>query len=417
MQETASQGQSTALANIHAAALASTKETSSTAMVAQAVAAIQARYQVALARPRNFDQVRVALLKECRRPFFAEVARYNKPIGKSGVEGPSIRFAEAAARCMGNILVESPTVYDDHEKRIVRVMATDLETNMTYLKDVTVTKTIERRKIADGQAVISTRVGSQGQTLYIIEADDDAILNKENALVSKAMRTVLLRLIPGDLVDEAMEQVTKTLRDKEAEDPDAARRRIVDGFSAIGVQPTDLVQYLGHDLGKTTPPELVKLRALYTAIRDGEATWAEAMESVTSAQGGETKTSKLTEILDAKRAKATTKPAEAIDESTGEIRAAPPAPVAAPANKEPAPPEVEEAETTEAHEGQLADLLRVLAMTATTAEIDMVTPYLEGLGASEKTRALTAIKAKREALWKASAKKKPARAREPGQEG
>jgi hypothetical protein len=280
-------------------------ETASTAAATQAAAAVQARYAIAYRKPRIIDQVRVSLLQECRRPAFAEVARYHKPIGE-GIEGPSIRFAEAAARCMGNILVESPTVYDDHEKRIVRVLATDLETNITYQKDVTVSKTMERRKLQPGQTALRTRVGSRGDTLYIIEADDDAILNKENALVSKAMRTVLLRLIPGDLVEEAMNQVDATLQDKAAKDPDAERKKLVDAFAAIGVQPSDLVAYLEHDIAKVTPPEIVLLRKLYAAIRDGEVAWAEVVynKAEQASAGGEqkpSKTSRVHEMLEQRR--------------------------------------------------------------------------------------------------------------------
>lgn len=299
-QEAGHGSNGSALAPVSQGIIAKTSETASTAVAAQAQAAVQARYTVALARPRNIDQVRVALLKECRRPYFAEVARYHKPVGQ-GVEGPSIRFAEAAARCMGNILVETPTVYDDTEKRIVRVVGTDLETNMTYQKDVTVTKTVERRQ-AKGE-VLGTRLGSGGQTLYIIAADDDAILNKENALVSKAMRTVLLRLIPGDLIDESMDQVAATLRDKAAQDPDAARRRVVDGFAAIGIQPNDLVAYLRHGLEKLTPAELVHLRSLYQAIKDGEATWLEVMgnQATEAPAEGKTQTQRTAELLDQRR--------------------------------------------------------------------------------------------------------------------
>ncbi|HYG12344.1 MAG TPA: hypothetical protein VD835_20545, partial [Pyrinomonadaceae bacterium] len=99
-------------------------ETSTTALAAQAKAQIEARYIVAMQRPRDMDTVRTKLLKECSRPGFAKVARYSKPVGGSKIEGPSIRFAEAALRCMGNVVPESFVVWDDEEKRVVRVSVT-----------------------------------------------------------------------------------------------------------------------------------------------------------------------------------------------------------------------------------------------------------------------------------------------------
>ncbi|MEW8152755.1 MAG: hypothetical protein AB2810_21670, partial [Candidatus Thiodiazotropha endolucinida] len=98
------------------------------AAAAQAKAMIESRYVMAMHNPRNWDDVRQKLLKECRRPSFAnnKSAFYKKPIG-NGVEGLGIRFVEVALRCMTNVLVETVTVYDDSDKEILRVMVTDLE--------------------------------------------------------------------------------------------------------------------------------------------------------------------------------------------------------------------------------------------------------------------------------------------------
>jgi len=253
-------------------------ETAASAAAAQVKALVEARYTVALARPRDMDAVREALLKECRRPSFAEVARYNKPIGK-GVTGPSIRFAEAAVRCMKNIVIDETTTYDDDEKRIIQVSVTDLEANVPYTTSVTVEKTIERRNKKPDDEVIRERTNSQGNKVYILRATEDDILNKKNALLSKAIRTIALRLIPGDLIDECMDLVVETQRNRDKADPDAARRKMIDAFSALHVSVEDLKSYLGTDLAKLSPAELADLRALHAAIKDGETTWRAAMEA------------------------------------------------------------------------------------------------------------------------------------------
>ncbi len=260
------------------AALVPVAETSGHVLAEQAKALVQARYLVALQRPRDLDVVREAILKECRRPRFAEVARYKKPVGK-GIEGPSIRFAEAAIRCMGNIVVETITVFDDRERRIVRVSVTDIESNVPYSQDVTIQKTIERSSFKDGDVVLRQRLNSYGKPVYLLEAGDDDILNKQNALISKAVRTLGLRLVPGDIVDEAMEQIITTQRDKDAQDPDAAKKRIVDAFGALGVKVEQIKEYVGHELETLEAKELLDLRALYSALKDGETTWREIMDS------------------------------------------------------------------------------------------------------------------------------------------
>jgi hypothetical protein len=251
-------------------------ETSASAVAAQMTAMVQARYMVALNRPRDMDQVRVALLKECARPGFAAVARYFKPVGK-GVTGPTIRFAEAAIRCLTNVLVDSVTVFDDVSRRIVRVTVTDLEANVPYSKDVTVDKTVERSVVKPGTTILSSRENSLGKTTYLVPATEDDLLNKEGALVSKAIRTLALRILPGDLLEESMLRVVSTLEARVKSDPDAERKALADAFAGLGVQPKDLSAYLGHDLGQVTPAELTDLRLVFTSVRDGEASWAELL--------------------------------------------------------------------------------------------------------------------------------------------
>ncbi len=255
-------------------------ETATTAVAAQAKAAVESRYIVAWRNPRSDDAVRGKLLRDCHRPTFARVARYSKPIGGGKkIEGPSIRFAEAAMRCMGNMLPETSVIYDDEDKRIVRVSVTDLESNVTYTKDIVITKTVERRSLRRGQEAISSRTNSTGQVTHTVRASEDDLLNKEGALISKAMRTCALRLIPGDLVDEAMELCVATQRDATAKDPDAERKILADGFAQLNVTAIDLENYLGHDLSKCSPAQLVELRGLYAGVRDGETTWAAVLEA------------------------------------------------------------------------------------------------------------------------------------------
>lgn len=255
----------------------SASENAAFAMAAQQKAMVEARYKMALARPRDLDKVRQNMLKDAKRPSFAAVAIYHKPIGK-GVEGPSIRFVEAAIRNMTNILTETATVSEDDERRVIRVAVSDLETNTYFSQDVTVTKTVERAKLPAGEKPIRVRTNSYGKPVYILHGTDDDILNKQNALISKAVRTLGLRLIPGDLVDEAIFYVRQTMATQDAQNPDAAKNRIIDAFSSLGVPVESLKEYLGHELSSIDPSELQTLRALYSAIKDGETSWKAVMD-------------------------------------------------------------------------------------------------------------------------------------------
>lgn len=257
-----------------------TAELAAAAVAAQAKAAVEARYIMAMNRPRNWDDVRDRLLRECRRPAFAAntSALYHKPIGR-GVEGLGIRFVEVGLRCMSNVLVETPTVFEDELREVIRVQVTDLESNMTYSQDIRITKTVERSKPSDDGTYVSVRKNSQGRDVYTVPGTEDDLLNKRNAALSKTVRTLGLRIIPGDLQDEAEAIIRQIRTDRAAKDPDAERKKVADAFSGMGVKPSDLATYLGHGLDSCSPAELVNLRGIYGAIRDGEMTWASVIDS------------------------------------------------------------------------------------------------------------------------------------------
>lgn len=264
-------------------------ETASAMAAAQGKAQVEARYVMAMRNPRVWDQVRSDILNECKRPTFADnkSVYYNKPIGKDGVQGLGIRFVESALRHMRNVLIDPIMIFEDDAKEVHRVTVTDLEANITYSMDVKVSKSVERSKPADDGTYISMRTNSYGKKTYLVPAQDDDLLNKRGAQTSKAIRTLGLRIIPGDIQDEAIAIVKAVRMNDAAQDPAAARKKVVDAFAEIGVKAVDLVAYLGHAIDQCSPVEIVSLRGLYGAIRDGEATWAEAMENKSQQEGDE----------------------------------------------------------------------------------------------------------------------------------
>jgi len=253
-------------------------EMSASMAAAQAKAQVEARFLVALGRPRNRDVARIALLKDCRRTDFAEVAIFTRPVGgEKPIRGPSIRFAESAARAWGNIDVDARTIYDSPQKRLMAVKVTDLESNVTYGVEITINRTVERRTLKKGQAAISSRTNSTGHTVYLVEATEDDLLAKGNSLVSKAIRTQILRLLPGDLVAEARKVCEQTMAASDRTDPDAARKRILDSFAEMNVPVREIEELLGHDVGTASPQEIAYLRGVYTLIREGEGSWSEVI--------------------------------------------------------------------------------------------------------------------------------------------
>lgn len=253
-------------------------ELATSATQARARVEIEAAYTVALNRPRNLDDVRVKLLEACNRPGFAQAALYAKPVAGKKMKGLSIRFAEEAARQMGNIRRTIETIYDDEQTRVLRIAVTDLETNYTASSEVTVEKTVERRN-SDGRVVLASRPNTNGETVYIVLATEDELLTKQNNALSKAVRNLLLDLLPGDIMAEARAKIEKVLNGEVAADPAAARKAIADAFHQLGVTPSALAAFLGHPLEQCSPAEIADLRDYYSAVKAGETTWGDIMRN------------------------------------------------------------------------------------------------------------------------------------------
>jgi hypothetical protein len=94
-------------------------------------------------------------------------------------------------------------IYDDATKRIVRMAITDLEANVTHFKDIVLEKTVER-KDKKGRAVLSQRMNSYGDVVYLVEATEDELLTKEAAITSKIERMLTLKILPADIQEEAI---------------------------------------------------------------------------------------------------------------------------------------------------------------------------------------------------------------------
>ncbi len=60
----------------------------------------------------------------------------------------------------------------------------------------------------------------------IVAATEDELATKQGAQVSKAMRNGLLRVLPGDILDEAMAEVGETVKNADAKDPAGARKKL-----------------------------------------------------------------------------------------------------------------------------------------------------------------------------------------------
>jgi hypothetical protein len=248
---------------------------------------LQAAFVMAKQFPRDQDQARSRILASVRRPRFAEMAEYKKPIGRGHIMGPSIRLAEVCLREWGNVMCETNVVFEDEDSRRLSVTVIDLETNTRFTKEIRISKTVERRE-PKGREVVSSRRNSYNEVVYTVRATDDELLIKEAANISKALRNEGLRCIPQDIVDEAVDIARATMAGQYTEDPDAARKKLLDAFQAIRISPKMLSEYLGHATTDISLDEWNDLRTLYRGLKEGMTRWQEIMERKRAKTNGAT---------------------------------------------------------------------------------------------------------------------------------
>lgn len=341
-------------------------ELAAIAVAAAAKAEVEAAYIMAMKNPRNEDDARARIMKACSSPLFAKKARYSKPVGKvqdsrgqwvqNYVTGPSIRFAEEMIRSWRNVNTRSTTIYDDQNKRVVNITVRDLEANVSYSKEITLDKTVERRNDRDRE-VLGQRVNTNNQIVFVVKATEDELAIKEAANSSKVIRNNGLRLIPQHIIDEAMNEVERIIRERITKDPEAEKRELIDGFTKRGVMPSELERFIGAPIAQFSSDQLFKLREILTSIEEGVVTWAEYLEGTTAEDAKEMSEKSQPEtkgkaILD-KVGQPTTQPAQ--ETAKREAPKETPKEEKSPAKDEPA-----KQATQEISDGQWADIVDYL---------------------------------------------------------
>jgi hypothetical protein len=273
------------------------QDMSPTAAAAAAKAEVEARIIAARRWPRDEDQFREDILKDCRRPGFAEIALFRKPVGrKKNVEGKweeafaidfSIRFMEGALQKYGNVYITARISYEDSDRALLTVQVVDVQRNVGYSTDAMLDKLVERREVKSGRKTRGMRENSYGDLVYLVEATKDEFRNVIGAERSKLIRDNGKRLLPRDILDECRALIEATIANENAKDPDSAKKKILDKFAALGISASMMKDYLGRPLETLTPKDLNDLAPLYSGLRDGDFTWVDVMRAKNEPAEGE----------------------------------------------------------------------------------------------------------------------------------
>ncbi|MED3657142.1 hypothetical protein [Bacillus velezensis] len=224
------------------------------AMVSRQAQEVQAAMVIAKKFPRDvfaaFDRIK----KACERRLLAENAVYEYPRGGTKVSGPSIRLAEALAQNWGNIDYGIMELEQKAGESSVMAYAWDLETNTRQTKIFTV----KHERKAKGTV---TKL-NDARDIYEMVANQGA----------RRLRSCILGVIPGDIVDAAVDMCQKTLMNGHKEPLEDRLRNALSTFKKeFGITKEMIEEYIGSNVDAFTEQDFLKIGRIYTSLRDGMA--------------------------------------------------------------------------------------------------------------------------------------------------
>ena len=213
-----------------------------------------ARMQMAAMRPRNVLLSRDRILEACRRETLASAATYKYAKGGTNITGPSIRLAEVLAQNWGNIDYGIKEVETRNGASTVLTYALDLETNAQSFKEFQVSHIID---LKDGKKKILT--------------SDRDIYEKVANYGARRLRSCILAVIPGDIVEDALDQCEETLKNSVGDDETFKKKvnGLMKAFKAQGVNKKMVEARIQRHIDSMDRAQYVHLVEIGNSIKDG----------------------------------------------------------------------------------------------------------------------------------------------------
>lgn len=228
---------------------------SSSALISTESQRAIAEVQAALAIAKSFPRDRVAavdrILNDCQRSGLAQVAVYQYARGGTSISGPTIRLAESLAQNWGNIQYGVRELSQANGESTVEAFAWDVETNTRQTKIF---------------QVPHVRYTKSGGAVKLIDPRDiyEAVANNG----ARRLRACILGVIPGDVVEAALQQCDLTLNTYADTSPEGIQN-IIKAFEKYGVSKEALEKRIQCRMEAIKPAQIVSLIKIGTSLKDG----------------------------------------------------------------------------------------------------------------------------------------------------
>ena len=203
-------------------------------------------------RPRNYFEAERRILDACKRPSLAATSIYAYKRGSSKVEGPSIRLAEVLAQNWGNLSYGIKELEQREGESVAMAYCWDLETNVRQEK-----------------VFIVKHVRKSGQKLNKL-TDPRDIYERVASDGARRLRACILGIIPGDVVEMAVEQCLQTLA---GQSDKPLKERVCKALTHFkekyGVTQGMIEDRFGYTISSFSEYDLVQLTNIRNSIKDG----------------------------------------------------------------------------------------------------------------------------------------------------
>ena len=218
----------------------------------RAVQQVQASLIIAKKFPRDEVVSANKLYQACRRPGLAEVATYSYPRGGQTITGASIRLAEAAAQYWGNIEFGWREVERKAGESTLQAYCWDKESNT------------QREQTFAVKHVRDTKGGGKPLT------DERDIYENNANMAARRMRACILAMIPGDIIEAAVQQAEETLTtEAKSKVTPENKKKLYDGFASLGITRKMIEARILRDLDSIPAIEFVGLCKIANSLKDG----------------------------------------------------------------------------------------------------------------------------------------------------
>ncbi len=214
--------------------------------------------------PRNVIANTDKILNAFTRTTLAEKAAYQFAKGGSDVSGPSIRAAEAIAQMWGNLSFGFKEISrgvdpDGVKFSEVEAFCWDMEAGNRQPLQFIVRHWRDTKR--GGYAITDER------DIYELIANQ----------AQRRKRACILALVPGDVVEAAMNQADVTLRTKADTSPEAMAK-MLEAFAPFGVTKEHIEKRIQRRLDTIQPAQVVMLKRVYASLRDDMSSPADWFE-------------------------------------------------------------------------------------------------------------------------------------------